>query len=270
VSNASPNSADANPWIDAVDRYREVAKWLIAAFGAIGAVIAGTAPLAGVGNLRTDRVGYVVAGGVTALSGVAIVLAGTVAVLAPRAVYRHQLRAARQGPLRRAFVGLGHFENLLAAHPADLLPPGLATVDQLDQAIANLTTACNVMAARAAALPPNSAARAEHQQQAQALNALRIGYQNDLLTLVYVARYEQARTRFNQTVVAVLAGGIATAAGLALTLYGIAHQAVPAPSTVRTHSAPTAITVVITPTFPGTRKPASSELARPPNAMARR
>jgi hypothetical protein len=242
-----PGTRDPSPWLDAVDRYRDVAKWLIAAFGAIGAVIAGTAPLSGIGNLKANRVDYVVAGGMIALSGVAVVLAATVTILAPQTVYRHQLRAARQGPLRRRFTGLGRFENLLATHPADLLPTGINTVDQLDEAITNLVTAGTAMAARAA-LPADGGEQAARKRAALAINAERRRHENARRQLLDVARFEQAHTRFNRAVLAVLVGGVAAATGLALTLYGIANQPQQPSLPKPTLSDPSPITVTLTPT----------------------
>lgn len=216
-------------WDDAIDCYRDVAKWLIAAFGAVGAVIAGTAPLAGIGDVGSDRIGFVVVGGATALLGVAVVFAATIAVLVPRTVYRHELRARRHGLVSRTFVGLGGIENLLAENPDDLLPPGIGTIEELGQAITNLRLAATTVATEAARLGSEDPARAEYERAARAMFAAQTSHEQALKDLLRVARYECARTRFNQAVLIVLAGGVAVAVGLALTLYGIASKAVGVP-----------------------------------------
>lgn len=234
-------------WDEAVDRYRDVAKWLIAAFGAIGAVIAGTAPLAGIGDLQPERLGYLMAGAAVALTGVVVVLAATITILVPRAVYRSELRAQNQGPFRRTFVGLGRFENLLAEHPEDLLPAGITNIDDLGVAITNLRTTGTRTAAKAASVPADDPSRRSYQRAADAIVAASSRHQMALNDLLRVAGYEKARTRFHQAVLAVLAGGVAAAAGLALTLYGIGSGPADAPTPGPILSDPSPVTVSLTP-----------------------
>jgi hypothetical protein len=59
---------------------------------------------------------------------------------------------------------------------------------------------------------------------AAAMKASLIRYQQALDDLLMVARFERARTRFNQAVIVILAGGLVTALGLAMLLYGIASK----------------------------------------------
>jgi len=237
----------SDPWFDAVDRYRDVAKWLVISFGAIGAVIAGTAPLTGIGEVAPDRLRYVVAGAAIALTGTALVFAATVTVLIPRAVYRYELKAAKQGPLRRSLFGFGRFENLLADHPVDLLPAGITSIEQLNDAIANLRRGGTALAATACSLPLSDPARAAHRRAADALLAAGHSHERVIADLLRIARYEKARTRFNQAVVAVLVGGLAAATGLALTLYGIGRKAASAPTPSPVLSDPARVIASLTP-----------------------
>jgi hypothetical protein len=217
--NAGDDSAPPDQWAAAVDRYRDVAKWLVGSFGATGAVIAGTAPLSALGGLRPHRGGYVVAGGVTALAGVSFVLAATVAVLVPRAVFAHQLVAHKRSWQRRAFTALGSFEDLLARHPESLLPPGIATLGELGQATENLRQSALDLSARAASLAQGPAREAA-ERAAKAMAGTLATHQRASRELLSLAGYQAARARFNQATAVVLAGGLLTAAGLGLVLYG--------------------------------------------------
>lgn len=214
---SAATTSGAQQWADAVDTYRDVAKWLIAAFGAIGAVVAGTAPLSGIGNASSSRVGWLAAGGAAALIGVTIVLASTIAVLIPQAVYRHELRARRRGWWRRTFVGLSRFEDLVATSPQDLIPPEFESLDKFSDAITWLRTRYYDMARRSLTEPTAATAAAS-------MKASLIRYQQVMDDLLMVARFERARTRFNQAAIAVMTGGIVTALGLAMLLYGIASK----------------------------------------------
>jgi hypothetical protein len=210
----------ADQWALATDRYRDVAKWLVAAFGAMGAVIAGTAPLSVFGHLGPDRGGYVAGGAAAAVAGVSLVLVASVAVLVPRAVFGHQLVAHERSWPRRALSSLGRFEDLLARHPQELLPARVASVGQLSQAIANLGRSSLALSQHAATLDENDPARGQAERAAQAMAATRARHQRALHELLSLAGYLAARARFNQAMVVVMAGGLVTAAGVGLVLYG--------------------------------------------------
>jgi hypothetical protein len=205
-------------WAMATDRYRDVAKWLVTAFGAMGAVIAGTAPLSVFGHISPSRGGYVAAG--AAVAGVSLVLVATVAVLVPRAVFAHQLVAHKRPWPRRALSSLGRFQDLLARHPEELLPAGVASVGQLSQTIANLRRSSLALSQQAASLGENDPARGQAERAAQAMAATLARHQRALHELLSLARYLAARARFNQAMAVVLAGGLVTAAGVGLVLYG--------------------------------------------------
>ena len=220
-----PSNPAQDPWANAVDAYRDVAKWLIASFGAIGAVVAGTAPLTGIGTVSSSRLGWLAAGGATSLVGVTLVLASTIAVLIPDTVYGFELTAREWGWWRRTFVGLARFEDLAARHPEYLLPPGIASFGDLSAAITNLQQLYATESARVAALPQGDPSLDQAQSRAASMAAQLAAYQQSVADLRMVARFEKARTRFNQSVVAILGGGIVTAVGIAMLLYGIASKA---------------------------------------------
>ncbi len=246
-SDAAPEGTGADQWSEAVDRYRDVAKWLVVAFGAVGAVIAGTAPLAGIGDIAPGRLAYVIAGGAIALAGVAGVFASTASVLVPRAVFAYQLRARREGPIRQTFFGLGRLESGLADHPGDFLPDGISDPDSLRSAIANLRLAAIRTAANAAAQSQSPESRARNERAHQAVSGTLRSHERALDGLLRVARFERARTQFNRGIVVVVLGGMAAATGLALTLYGIGGKVEPKPVPKPALSEPVPVVVSMTP-----------------------
>ena len=55
--------AEATPaWAAAVDTYRSTIRWVVVAFAAIATLMAGTAPLTGLGDVNDDRVWMVAVG----------------------------------------------------------------------------------------------------------------------------------------------------------------------------------------------------------------
>ncbi len=226
---ATPSPAGATgsgqeQWATAVDTYRSAAKWLITTFGSIGAVIAGTAPLAGIGDIHSGRMGWLLAGGVAALGGVTVVIVATVAVLVPQAVYGHELRPREQGWWARTFSGLGRFEDVLARHPEDLLPSGIESVGDLHVAMANLSIRYRRTTNRMGMMARGDANLARAAQAAANTAAMWVTHRDALADLLMVARFEKARTRFNQALVFILIGGVATALGLGFILYGISAK----------------------------------------------
>lgn len=221
----SPDGDGTGQWGAAVDRYRDAAKWLVAAFGAIGAVIAGAAPLSALGDMPAGRTAYVVAGAALALAGITAVLVATVAVLVPGAVFGHQLVAKPRSGWKRAFSSLGAMEDLLARHPDEVLPAGITTVAGLSEAIANLRLAALAMSSRAASLGPADPAKGQAERSAQAMASTLQSHQRSLRELLSLARYQSARARFNEALVGVLGGGLLTAIGVGTFLYGASGKA---------------------------------------------
>lgn len=219
-----PETPPISQWNTAVDRYRESSKWAIGAFAAIGALLAGTAPLAGIGGVDIERLPAVVAGGALGLFGVGVAIAATVATLVPRTVYWHEVKGKKQGPLRRLLWGLGPLEHVLHNNPGSVLPPGLRTVTDLETGIANLrklalkarrdatrTDLCDAEKERLQALSADYHAQLE-QYEASRLELMRIG------------RFEKARTGFRVALAAMTAGSLAAGIGLGLLLFGVSDQ----------------------------------------------
>jgi len=75
-------------WHSAADKIREVVKWVASAFGALGALLIGTAPLTGFGDVEVYSLRFIVAVllGVLALGSVAYVVWTATSLLAPSAV----------------------------------------------------------------------------------------------------------------------------------------------------------------------------------------
>jgi hypothetical protein len=73
-------------WLDAATRIRETVKWLIAVAAAVGGLLVGTAPLAGLGDLSTWEAVAAGALFLSALTGVAVVVWAASRVLLPVSV----------------------------------------------------------------------------------------------------------------------------------------------------------------------------------------
>jgi hypothetical protein len=80
-----PQAPPADPRLAAIDRIRTTAKWLIAAFAAVGALLAGTAPLSNVGKLDISswRLWVAVGTAAVALAAVGAAIWAAARVLLP-------------------------------------------------------------------------------------------------------------------------------------------------------------------------------------------
>lgn len=72
-----------SPWRDAAKSIRETAKWLVTLFGGIGAVLVGTAPFTGAGDLSGDDLITAIVFGLLALGGLTLVIWRVSDVLLP-------------------------------------------------------------------------------------------------------------------------------------------------------------------------------------------
>ncbi|HWE55781.1 MAG TPA: hypothetical protein VG435_09720 [Acidimicrobiales bacterium] len=225
MTTPDPAAGGADQWANAVDTYRDVAKWLIAAFGAIGAVIAGTAPLTGIGDVSSKRVGWLAAGGAASLVGITLVLTATMAILVPETVYSHELAARPARRWERALVGMRRFDHMVATHPEDFFPPHIHSFAELAAAISNLQTLYSAQAVKVAQMDAGDAGLVQAQRALTNMQTQLQSLQGLQADLRMVARFEKARTRFHQAILACLGGGLVTAAGIAMVLYGIASKA---------------------------------------------
>lgn len=222
---AAPTTPEpTDQWRAAVDRYRETAKWAIGAFGAIGALLAGTAPLASIGGLDAERLPAVLAGGTLGLFGVGSAIIATVAMLVPRTAYWHEIRGENQNWFQHKFVGLGPLEQVLHDHPDSLLPPGVASPSALQAGIANLrASVLQAVEEHDAATTPEQ--REQWESAANNYRAVLDDYENNRLELMRIARFEKARTASRVAFAAMVLGSLIAGSGLGLLLYGVSDQA---------------------------------------------
>jgi hypothetical protein len=118
---AAPDSAKGpeEHWLKGVDRLRDVTKWLITAFAGAGAVLVGTAPLAGIGKVSgAGRIAAVVIGGLVALGSILWTIYQASRVLTPEYTTFQELEGL--APLRQLVeeeerdAFLGRWGNTLA------------------------------------------------------------------------------------------------------------------------------------------------------------
>ena len=170
----------------AIDRYREAAKWAVGAFGGIGAVLVAALPLAQFGAGFESSPAVVIAGTGLALAGVALAIASTLAVLAPRTVFSFELEAADKNRLVAFFSGGASMQRLLSKHGDVLLPAGIGDMAGLSRAIERI----DKIASRNSGKPHQAVGVAN-------LRAQRAEYVAHLEELLWVARLEKMRAAFH-------------------------------------------------------------------------
>lgn len=206
---ASPSSGTAG-WELGVDRYRDATAWVIGAFGAIGAVIVAMVPIAGLAKGEVRSLSGVVVGVSVAASGALIAIIAALWNMSPRAMYPGSLHPVRRSWFRRTFVGWARLEHELAVDPEPLLPAGIRTVDELDDAISNL--------------PRLAAAQSRIATDADAVKPTidrLIRYEASRRNLYGLARFELARTRFAASLIVMSLASMLTVLGLAVASWGL-------------------------------------------------
>lgn len=136
-------------WDSAGEKLREVTKWIAAAFGALGALLIGTAPLSGLGRMEFLSLPFVLAAaaGVLALGSVAYIVWTATAFLAPSTVtsedvkhhadleaLRKQVEADATSYLGTWGPSVGHFFEALDAEYRLLAAAGEKVVTTRDAA----------------------------------------------------------------------------------------------------------------------------------------
>src|SRR3954454_17797218 len=86
-----PKEAPPSPAFAAIERARDLAKWLIVAFGAIGTTLVAGSQLADIGKIDGWRLAAAFAGLVLGLVGIAIAIWYAARVLAPDDLSLNQL-----------------------------------------------------------------------------------------------------------------------------------------------------------------------------------
>lgn len=194
----------------AIDRYREAAKWAVGAFGGIGAVLVAALPLAQFGAGFESSPAVVIAGTGLALAGVALAIASTLAVLAPRTVFSFELEAADKNRLVAFFSGGASMQRLLFKHGDVLLPAGIGDMAGLSRAIERI----DKIASRNSGKPHQAVGVAN-------LRAQRAEYVAHLEELLWVARLEKMRAAFHWSSASIVAGGLAVGIGVGLLFTGL-------------------------------------------------
>jgi len=226
-----------------VDTYRSTIRWVVVAFAAIAALMAGTAPLTGLGDVNDDRVWMVAVGaGAGVLGALAAVLAA-VRVLQPVAVYPAMVKAAKRNWFKRTWVGSSRIEDELARRPEQYLPVGIITMDDLADGIANLRASCAQLA-EAVGAAPDQDRRAHAQQALDDARDVLAQYRVARRQILGLARFERARTMFNRMLVIMSAGALVAAIGIASTLYGI--NTTEDESVTARSATPRTVTVILT------------------------
>lgn len=194
-------------WQDAVDRIRETAKWTTVVFGAVGGLLAGTAPLTGLATLDWGRHGWLAVGfGLLALGGIGLVVGAASAVLLPRTVTLADLAGGREFKiLRRA----------AEADPSLYLLPYAESIPEF-----SALWRCNMRSLRQFErlwrehhADPTATA---HIDAAYAVVAERVNAMAPVARyLLMMGIFEQVRRRFSGLRLAIFAGGGTAAVGIA-------------------------------------------------------
>jgi hypothetical protein len=197
----------AQQWRGAIDRIRETAKWIVVIFGAVGGLLAGTAPLSGASSLRWDGRGQIaLAMAVVAFAGLGLTIGAASAVLLPRTV---TLRALAEKP---------EFDKLRAEAERDpslyLLPHAESIKGFFDSWYRDMRS-----------LREFEPLRQRHERDAAATAcieaALWVVIQRVNATapvaqfLLTMGMYDQVRRRFSRLRVAIFVGGALAAIGIA-------------------------------------------------------
>lgn len=214
MTDEKKKASQGSGWEVGVDRYRDAAKWVIAAFGAIGALIVGTIPVSRLGENKVGDLGQLTLGVGIAVGGTLLAIISALWNLEPKAIYPGDLQAREGNRFHRRFVGFRRLEHELHKHPSRFLPTGVNRFDELDSAIVNLE--------RLAAIQANAGTTSPAAKDAAAASRERLAsYRQVRRHLNGLARFELARTRFIGSLVVLILASLATVSGLALATHGL-------------------------------------------------
>jgi hypothetical protein len=195
------NAAAESPALAAIDRLGEVAKWLVAAFAAIGTSLVAGSQLSEIGELEGLRLFWAFLGIASALLGVALAIWVTVKVLMPQHASLARLARDEEKSAAGELVKedpdllMGHgkkISELEASHDRALK----AESEAWDQYDANPTDETRAAVDRAVA---------ERKRIDDAVQ-----------TFLPIALYAEVRDKFRAALAAMFAGALLAAAGIAL------------------------------------------------------
>jgi hypothetical protein len=203
----------------AVDRMREVAKWLIVILGAIGGTLIAGIQLTDVGSAKDAHLTDAVLGLGVSLAGVGLAIGFTVSVLIPTELTLPKLaRASKWSPVKRL---VKREPEVLFGHG-----PGIANLE-----LARLGANAAAKAADAALAASPSNIRLKDELETALAERERVGgHVHRFLGFALVA---QVRAKLNRALLAMLAGGIMAAAGMTLFAWA-SHSDQSATSSVET------------------------------------
>lgn len=110
-------------WASSSDKLRDVVKWIAASFGALGALLIGTAPLGGLKSVESQNIAIPVISGVLALGSVGYIVWQATSLLTPDPLELSDLVDARFTSLRQR----------VDTHPEDYLGSTGTTFDNFMQ-----------------------------------------------------------------------------------------------------------------------------------------
>jgi hypothetical protein len=239
VNDKGENAEPGPGWEVGVDRYRDATKWVIAAFGSIGALTVAAVPLARLSDNEIASLPLLTAGVAVAVGGSLLAIIAALWNIAPQAVYPGDVKQAERGRLKRWLWGHARLEHKLHEAPAKFLPTGVSTLADLDPAIDGLER----LAARQAVLgttdPTNKEASAASYERLEGLRRTRRQING-------LARFEQARSRFRASLTILVFAAIVTVTGLAIATYGLVNSS-DQPIAKLDESAPRTVSIVMTP-----------------------
>ena len=97
-----PDDASADLWRSATTQVRDTIKYVVAGFAAVGAIVVGTAPLAGIGTVSGWWWAAAIAGGALAVGGVIFAVWQASDVLLPGVATLDDVNDREGGPNKRA------------------------------------------------------------------------------------------------------------------------------------------------------------------------
>ena len=184
-------------YLAAVDKIRDTARWLILAFAAVGAAIAGTAPLSNIGKLQTSdsRFWVAIAAAVATLVAIAVAIWVAIRVFTPEAIGLDDLVQDKQ--LRAIFAS---YYEMLGGHGRNL--------DEFKRELDAAREAQEKAAAKHRKEPHNAHAAAEERAATKELDV----YTPTVALIMHVGHYVHAERRFTTArrwmFACALAGGV--------------------------------------------------------------
>ena len=237
---AAAAESPQDAWKQGVDKLREVTKWLITAFAAAGAVLVGTAPLAGIGQVA-DRghLAAVVLGGVLALGSIVWTIFQAAKVLTPEYTTLDDIETV---------ADLEPFRELIDSDRRSFLGPWHDQAEPFSRQREDEWTALDDADRMLAELPANSPERAALEQARDDQRGWVELLEQYAGRLMAMGPYFQVLARFKVARTRMLWGALAAALGIGLFAWGVDAKSASATtsSAAATAATPRIATLVLT------------------------